>query len=91
MTQRRLKDQPRPRIGVSLDPEVYQWIKKFNGPSDSYTVSRVLTAAMKAGLTLDDAQVGGVIEDLSQWLGTRKRSKHAAELHQLLEEYLKSK
>ena len=91
MTQRRLKDQPRPRIGVSLDPEVYEWIKNFNGPSDSYTVSRILTAAMKAGLSLEEASSGGVIEDLSNWLGKQKKSKHAVELHQLLEQYLKSK
>jgi hypothetical protein len=88
--QRRLDDGKRPRIGVSLDPDVYEWIKDFNGPSDSYTVSRILRAAMLAGLTLDEAQAGGVLEDFSEWL-SRKRSKFAGELHGLIDEYLADK
>jgi hypothetical protein len=88
--QRRLEDGKRPRIGVSLDPDVYDWIQDFKGPSDSYTVSRILRAAMLAGLTLDEAKSGGVLEDFSEWL-SRKRSKFAGELRTLLDGYLASK
>jgi hypothetical protein len=88
--QRKHEDGKRPRIGVSLDPEVYEWIKEFNGPSDSYTVSRILRAAMLAGLTLEEAKSGGVLEDFADWLA-RKRGKFAGELRYLLGEYLEDK
>jgi hypothetical protein len=89
--QRRHDDGKRPRIGVSLDPEVYEWIKDFNGPSDSYTVSRILRAAMLAGLTLEEAKAAGVLEEFSEWLGRRRKNQLAADLHALLSQYLSEK
>lgn len=87
--QRRHEEGKRPRISVSLDPEVYEWIQSFNGPSESYTVSRILKAAHLAGLTLDEAMTGGVLEDFRDWLKAKKRKSAAAtELVELLSEYL---
>jgi len=80
----------RPRVGVSLDQDVYEWIKTFNGPSDSYTVSQLLRAAMLAGLTLEEAKSGGQLEDFAKWLAKQKRNKLAGELRALLDQYLKS-
>lgn len=88
MTQARSKEGKRPRIGVSLDADVYQWIQEFEGPSESYTVSRILRAAMLAGLTLEQAKTGGQLEDFARWLGKQKRNKLATELHALIDQYL---
>jgi hypothetical protein len=90
--QRRSKNGQRPRVGVSLDDDVYEWIQTLDGPSDSYKVSRVVRAAMLAGLTIDEAQSAGILEDLTKWLGKQKKqSKVATEMHELLEKYLSSK
>lgn len=86
--QRPLKGK-RPRISVSLDPDVHDWIQKMGGPSESYTVCRILRAAMLAGIKVEDARSEGVLEDLCAWLGKKKKSKQAMELHALLEEYIK--
>jgi hypothetical protein len=91
MAQRRL-DEKRPRISVSLDPEDYEWIKDLGdqGASESYTVSRIIRAARLAGLTLDEAMSGGVLEDFRDWLKSKKKKSNAAsELCDLLSEYLK--
>lgn len=88
MTQRRLKDGSRPRIGVSLDPDVYEWIQSMKGPSDSYKVSRILRAAMLAGVKIDEAESTGTLKELCDWLAKKKRNKYAAELRELLEEFL---
>lgn len=89
MPQRRLKDGERPRISVSLDPEDYEWVQRFKGPSDSYTVSRIVKAARLAGLTPDKAMSGGVLQDFRDWLKVRRsKSKMAIELAKLLGDYL---
>jgi hypothetical protein len=85
--QRRLNDGKRPRITVSLDPDDHEWVQSFGGPSDSYTVSRIVKAARLAGLTLDDATEGGIIPELVEWLGTKK-SKFSKELREVLAEFL---
>jgi hypothetical protein len=88
MAQRRLNEK-RPVISVSLDPEEYKWIKSFGGQSDSYTASRIIRAARLAGLTLDEAKSGGVLEDFRDWLKSKKRQdKDAAKLCALLTDYL---
>ena len=92
MAQHRL-DEKRPRISVSLDPEDYEWIQGFKteGGSDSYTVSRIIRAARLAGLTLDEAMSGGVLEDFKDWLNKKKKKNNtAAELYDLLSSYLES-
>ena len=88
--QRRLNDGKRPRITVSLDPEEYEWVQSFgDSPSESYTVSRILKAARLAGLTLEGAMSGGVLEDFRDWLkAKRKRTKVETELIESLTEYL---
>ena len=87
--QRRHEDGKRPRISVSLDHEDYDWVRSFEGPSESYTVSRIVRAARLAGLTLDEAMSGGVLEDLRDWLKRkRSKSKTVTELIDLLSEYL---
>lgn len=89
MAQRKLEDGKRPRISVSLDPEDYEWIQRFGGASESYTVSRIIRAARLAGLSLDDSIHGGVLEELRDWLkAKRKKSKNATELADLLSEFL---
>lgn len=88
MTQRRSKDGPRNRITVSLDDADFKWIQSLKGPSDSYSVARVIKAARLSGLKLSDAESGGVIEELSEWLSKRKKNKLAADLHQLLSEFI---
>lgn len=89
MAQRRL-DQKRPRISVSLDPEDYDWIQSLGGASESYTASRIIRAARLAGLTLDEAMTGGVLEDFRDWLKQRrKKSKLETDLELLISEYLK--
>jgi len=92
MGQRQHKDGKRPRISVSLDPEEYEWIRSFGGPSESYTVSRMIKAARLAGLTLDEAMSGGVLEDFRNWLkARRKKSAVACEMLELLSAYLEGK
>jgi hypothetical protein len=89
MVQRKLKDGQRPRISVSLDPEDYEWVQSFRGPSESYTVSRIVRAARLSGLTLDEAMTGGVLEELRDWLKSkRKKTPVGTELCALLTEYL---
>lgn len=89
MVQRRLNDGQRPRISVSLDPEDYEWVQSFNGPSESYTVSRIVKAARLSGLTLDEAMTGGVLEEFRDWLQSKRRkSSMVTELAALLTEYL---
>lgn len=84
------KDSKRPRISVSLDNEDYEWIQSFNGPSESYTASRIIKAARLAGLTLDEAMSGGVLEEFRAWLkAKRRKSRVAEEFCDLLTEYLK--
>ena len=90
--QSRKKSGERPRVGVSLDDDVYEWIQSLEGPSDSYKVSRVVRAAMIAGLKIDEAQSAGVLEDFSAWLGEQKKlSKVESELRNILKKYLNSK
>ncbi len=90
--QRRHEDGKRPRVSVSLSPEDFAWVQSFNGPSDSFTVSRIVTAARLAGLDLDDAKSGGVIEDLADWLSRkRQKTKLATELAELLNEFVRRK
>ena len=92
MGQRKLEDGKRPRISVSLDPEDYDWIQSFNGPSESYTVSRLIRAARLAGLTIEDSISGGVLEEFRDWLGSkRKKSKLEAELAELISDFLARK
>ncbi len=89
MVQRKLKQGQRPRISVSLDPDDYEWVQSFKGPSESYTVSRLIKAARLSGLTLDEAMTGGVLEELRDWLKRRrKKSAVVTELAALLTEYL---
>jgi hypothetical protein len=89
MTQRRLDEGKRPRISVSLDPEDYDWIQSLKGPSESYTVSRVVKAARLAGLTLDEAKSSGVLEGFRDWLKSRRRKNTTAtELAEILTDYL---
>jgi hypothetical protein len=88
--QRRREDGKRPRITVSLDPEDHDWVESFNGPSSSYTVSRIVKAARLAGLSLDDATEGGVIPELVEWLGN-KRTKFAKELRDVLAQFLEDR
>jgi hypothetical protein len=77
---------------VSLDPEDHDWVKGFKGPSDSYTVSRIVKAARLSGMTLDDAMTGGVLEDLCTWLkAKRKKTNTGDELQQLLSEYIEKR
>lgn len=80
----------RPRISVSLDPGDYDWIDKLTGPSGSlsYKLSRIVRAARLNGLCLEDAKNGGVLQEFSDFLATKKRNKHAAELRSLLEDFL---
>lgn len=86
--QRPLKQGKRPRISVSLDPELHEWIQTLPGPSDSYKVSQILKAAMEAGLTIDGAGSTGSLKEFCDWLGRKKRNKQAAELHTLLKDFL---
>lgn len=86
--QRRRENGKRPRISVSLDPADYEWVKNFKGPSESYTVSRIVRAARLAGLSLKDASDGGVLTDFSKWLGSKRKNKLASDLHLLLDEFL---
>lgn len=89
MVQRRLAEGQRPRISVSLDPEDYEWVQSFDQQSESYTVSRLIRAARLAGLTLDDANTGGVLKEFRDWLQKRrKKSTVSTELAALLSEYL---
>lgn len=88
MGQRALKEGRRARISVSLDAEDYDWVQSFKGPSESYTVSRIVKAARLAGLTLEEAKSGGVLEEFAEFLSKKKRNKLAADMHALIEEYL---
>jgi hypothetical protein len=89
MAQRKTDEGKRPRISVSLNPEDYTWIRSFKGPSESYTVSRIVRAARLAGLTLEESHNGGILEDLRDWLKKKRtRSKAATELMEVLTEYL---
>lgn len=88
MVQRQHKDGKRPRISVSLDPEDYDWIQSLGGPSDSYSVSRVVKAARLAGLKLEDSHEGGVLQEFCDWLATKKRSPFAKDLRDVLTEFL---
>jgi hypothetical protein len=76
--QGRLKRGKRPRISVSLDPEDYDWVHEFDSPSDSYTLSRIVHAARMAGLTLEGAMTGGVLENYRDWLKAN-RFRHVQE------------
>jgi hypothetical protein len=93
--QRRSDTGQRPRIGVSLDQEDYDWLQSFNEGlevkhSDSYLVARVIRAARLGGLTLETASTGGVLAQFADWLGKRrKKTKITEELHQLLSEFLR--
>lgn len=91
--QGRSSDGRRPRISVSLDPEDYDWIEELTGPSESlsFKLSRIVRAARLAGLTLDEAKSGGVLQEFSDFLATKKKSKLAADMHELLTEFLDSK
>jgi len=91
--QRKHEDGRRPRISVSVDPADYEWIQGFNGPSDSYTVSRILTAARLQGVTLDEMNTGGggTLQEFSEWLSKKRKDKMAADLHALLEQFLNDK
>lgn len=90
--QSRNTDGRRPRISVSLDPEEYAWIEQLTGPSESlsYKPSRIVRAARLNGICLEDAKTGGVLQELSDFLATKKRNKHAAELRALLSEFLEN-
>jgi hypothetical protein len=90
--QSKSADGKRPRISVSLDPEDYDWIESLSGESESmsYKLSRVVKAARMAGIELSDAKTGGAFQEFADFLATKKRSKHAQELHELLAEFLKS-
>jgi hypothetical protein len=89
--QRRRDDGKRPRITVSLDPEDYEWVQSFkDAPSESFTVARIVKAARLAGLKLDDATGGDVIQELVEWLGS-KRTKSAKDLHKLLSEFVEER
>lgn len=89
MVQRRSKSGERQRISVSLDPEDYKWVQSFTGSSDSYKLSRIVHAARLAGITLDDATAGGVLEDYLGWLRSKKRrTRFETELAESLTEYL---
>lgn len=88
MRQRKSQSK-RPRISVSLDQDDYDWIQSFNGPSESYTVSRIIKAARVAGLNLDAAMSSGALQDLRDWLKSkRKKNSTATELLGLLDEFL---
>lgn len=89
-TQARSKSKKRPRISVSLDQEDYDWVEELPGTSASlsYKVSRVVKAARIAGVTIDDAQSPGVLEEFAEWLATKKRNKLASDLQGLLSEFL---
>ena len=91
--QARSKSKKRPRISVSLDPEDYAWVEELPGASASlsYKVSRVVKAARLAGVTIDDAQSPGVLEEFAEWLTTKKRNKLASDLHALLDEFIDQK
>lgn len=86
--QSRSKDGVRPRIGVSVDADVYDWIQSLPGPSDSYKVSRVLRAAMEAGIGFEESSGGKSLEQFAGFLSKRKKNKLAAELKVLLDEFL---
>ena len=81
----------RPRIGVSVDPEVHDWIRSFNGQSDSHTVSCLLKAAMLAGLTPGESQGGGVLEEFAYFLASQKRNKLDFDMHLLLAKFLEER
>ncbi len=91
MVQRRRDDGKRPRISVSLDPDDFDWVQSLKGPSESYKVSRIVKAARLAGLKIEDATSGGVLEDFRDWLSRKRKSKLAADLAELLNEYLHTK
>ncbi len=91
MVQRRRDDGKRPRISVSLDPDDFDWVQSLKGPSESYTVSRIVKAARLAGLKIEDATSGGVLEDFRDWLGRKRKSKLAADLAELLSDYLSNR
>jgi len=88
--QSRNTDGRRPRISVSLDPEDYDWIEKLTGSSESlsYRLSRIVRAARLSGVSLEDAKTGGILQQFSEFLTTKKRNKHAVELNRLLAEFL---
>lgn len=87
--RQRKADAKRPRVSVSLDQEDFEWIQSFKGPSESYTVSRMIKAARLAGLTLDSSMSGGVLQEFRDWLKTkRKRSRTADEVCDLITDYL---
>lgn len=88
--QARNTEGRRPRISVSLDPEDYDWIEELTGPSESlsYKLSRIVRAARLAGLTLEEAKSGGVLQEFSDFLATKKRNKLALEMQTLLQEFL---
>lgn len=87
--QSRSKEGPRPRIGVSLDEDVFDWVQSLPGPSESYKVSRILRAAMEAGISNDDdGGSGKSFKQFSKFLEKKKRNKIASELRTLIEEFL---
>jgi len=90
--QRKHEDGRRPRISVSVDPADYEWIQSFNGQSDSYTVSQILTAARLQGVTLNKTgPSGGTLQEFSAWLSKKRKDKMAADLHALLDQFLNNK
>ncbi len=88
--QSRNTDGRRPRISVSLDPEDYDWIENLTAPSESlsYRLSRIVRAARLSGVSLEDAKAGGILQQFNEFLATKRRNKHAAELNKLLAEFL---
>jgi hypothetical protein len=91
--QARNAEGKRPRISVSLDPEDYDWIAELTGESESlsYKLSRIVRAARLSGLTLEEAKSGGVLQEFSDFLVSKKRNKMAADFNELLTEFLKRK
>lgn len=89
--QAKKKNGERPRISVSLDPEDYEWVENLSGLSGSlsYKLSRIVKAARLSGLTLEDAKSAGILQQFSDFLGNKRKNKLAAEMNELLTEFLK--
>lgn len=89
--QAKKKNGERNRISVSLDDEDYLWIKKMTGPAESlsYKLSRIVRAARLSGLTIEEAKSAGMLEEFAEFLSKKRKNKHAAELFELLTEFLK--
>jgi hypothetical protein len=87
--QSRSKEGPRPRIGVSLDEDVFDWVQGLPGPSDSYKVSLILRAAMEAGITIEGGEDSSKsLKQFSKFL-SKKKSALATEFKKLLDEFLR--